>query len=267
MEKLGRYEIENYTVLLTNSQVENRQRIYYHSQNGVDYFVERFFGSIRSGYEGSSSLFSNLNYTDIKTHIIGESIVINDKNTPPTPLIYILLDTIELVQHNDNIVTIIDSNSEPLSLEFATYFDANQAHSIFNYVLQNPDIDIDNIPADTTPPKLFFNDYFMGYYISLNGDISGVPYNSEDGDLFLTDANLLDFGGVISKQDIIDNAIYTLVDNRDGNMSISTGQIIIKDSNDFEINEITSTGEFSITFEIYDIGLNKLEDILVISVN
>jgi hypothetical protein len=279
MEKIGRYEIESYSVILPpDSRIENRQRILYHSYNGVDYFVERFYGNVRLGYDGSNSLFKGIEYTDIKTHIIGQSIVVNDKSVPPNPLFYISLDTIESIQKSGNIITIIDSNSEPLSLEFLTEFDADQAHSIIDYLLQNPNIDISSLLSDVLPPTIFFNSYFidpllrMGptteSYISLDGETSGVPYNTDDGDLFITSANLSDFdSNTITKQNIIDYAIYTITDNRDGNLSISAGDLVIRDISEFEFTQIVSTGQYFVEFSLYDIGQNKLQDILIINVN
>ena len=39
----------------------------------------------------SGTTFVNLNYTDIHSHVVGESLVINDKSSPVKPLIYIRL--------------------------------------------------------------------------------------------------------------------------------------------------------------------------------
>jgi hypothetical protein len=279
METIGRYEIESYSVILPpDSRIENRQRILYHSYNGVDYFVERFYGSIRSGYQGSNSLFNGIEYIDIKTHIIGQSIVVNDKSVPPNPLIYISLDTIESLQQSGNTITILDSNSEPLTLEFLTENDCNQAHSIIDYLLQNPTATVDSMLLDNLPPVIFFNSYFIKpelrntpdteSYISLDGDISGVPYNTGDGDLFITSANLSDFdGGVITRQNIIDYSIYAIDDNRDGSLTILPTDLVIRDISDFELTQISSTGQYSVEFSLYDSGQNKLQDILVINVN
>ena len=279
MEKIGRYEIESYTVILPpDSRVENRQRIFYHSYNGVDYFTERFYGNIRTGYDGSNSMFKGIEYTDMKTHIIGQSIVINDKSVPPNPLIYISLDTIESLQQSGSTITILDSNSEPLSLEFLTEFDCNQAHSIIDYLLQNPTASVDSMLLDTLPPIIFFNSYFIKpelrntptteSYISLNGEVSGVPYSTEDGDLFITSVNLSDFdGAVITKKDIIDYSIYAIDDNRDGSLTILPSDLVVKDNSGFEFDQIIATGEYFVEFSLYDSGQNKLQDILVINVN
>lgn len=266
MERLGRYEIEDYQVVLPNTSIENRQRIIYYSKNGETYFTERFTGYIRAGYEIASSQFTGIEWTDLKTHIIGDSVVLFDKNSPPRPLIYITLGTIESIQQNDKIVTILDSYSDPLSLEFVTEFDANQANSVLNYLLQNPNTDIDSIPADTSAPTIYFNYQFLDQWISLGGSTASAPYNTDMGDDFFTGATLSNFGGVIAKQEIIDYAILKVQDNRDGVMSISPSDLTLKDSMDFEIQEISVTGTYTVEFKLFDWGGNQLLDTLTIIV-
>ena len=266
MERLGRYEIEDYQAILPNTSIENRQRIIYYSRNGETYFTERFTGYIRPGYEVASSQFTGVEWTDLKTHIIGDSITLFDKNSPPRPLIYISLGTIESIQQNGRIVTILDSYSDPLSLEFLTDFDANQANSVLNYVLQNPLTDIDSIAADTSAPTIYFNYQFLDQWISLGGSTASAPYNTDMGDDFITGATLSNFGGVIAKQEIIDYAILKVEDNRDGIMSISPSDLTLKDSMNFELQEITIVGSYTVEFKLYDWGGNQLLDTLTINV-
>ena len=84
---LGKYEVETYIVLV-NGQSENRQRIIFNGNNDENFFIERYYGSIRSGYKGANTFFKNLSWTNIKSHIVGESIVINDNSSPQKPQIY-----------------------------------------------------------------------------------------------------------------------------------------------------------------------------------
>lgn len=266
MERLGRYEIEDYQAILPDTSIEDRQRIIYFSRNNTTYFTERFTGYIRPGYEVASSQFSGVEWTDLKTHIIGDSITLFDKNSPPRPLIYISLGTIESIQQNGKIVTILDSYSDPLSLEFLTDFDANQANSILNYVLQNPLTDIDSIAADTAAPTIYFNYQFLDQWISLGGSTASAPYNTDMGDDFVTGATLSNFGGVISKQEIIDYAILKVEDNRDGLMSISPSDLTLKDPSNLEAQEINIPGTYTVEFKLYDWGGNQLLDTLTINV-
>lgn len=266
MERLGRYEIEDYQVVLPNTSIEDRQRIIYYSRNGETYFTERFTGYIRSGYEVASSQFSGVEWTDLKTHVVGDSLALFDKNSPPRPLIYITLGTIESIQQNDKIVTILDSYSDPLSLEFVTEFDANQANSILNYLLQNPFADIADILVDSSAPTIYFNDYFLDQWISLSGSTASAPYNTDMGDDFFTGATLSNFGGMISKQEIIDYVILKVEDNRDGIMSILPSDLTLKDSMNFEIDQISDSGTYKVEFKLFDLGSNQLLDTLTINV-
>jgi hypothetical protein len=52
--QLGRYEIENYYVVI-NNQTESRQRIVYIGNNGEENFIERYYGDIREGYSQSNT--------------------------------------------------------------------------------------------------------------------------------------------------------------------------------------------------------------------
>jgi hypothetical protein len=52
----------------------------------------------------SSTSFVGLNWTDIQTHITGESIKINDKGTPVRPLIYLEIANIETIEKTGSIL-------------------------------------------------------------------------------------------------------------------------------------------------------------------
>ncbi|HPZ23979.1 MAG TPA: hypothetical protein PLC25_03980, partial [Bacilli bacterium] len=91
----------------------------------------------------SGTSFTGLSYTDISSYIVGESIVIKDINN--RPLIYINLSSINSISRTSNILTIDDETLGTLLLIFLTEYDAIQSHSILNYILSNPNIDIANI--------------------------------------------------------------------------------------------------------------------------
>ena len=50
MKNIGRYEIETYDVSI-NGVTETREKILYYSNNNEDFFIERYYGIIRDGYE------------------------------------------------------------------------------------------------------------------------------------------------------------------------------------------------------------------------
>ena len=264
--QLGRYEIENYYVVI-NNQTESRQRIVYIGNNGEDYYVERYYGDIREGYSQSNSFLRNLNFTDIKSHIPGESIVILDKSLPPKPLIYISLSSIQSIERDSDLTLIIvDPQVDPTYLDFLTKFDCDQAYSVLNYLLENPMADIGTMDADTNPPVIFFYEYFFGASIAVEGGLlrSGGPLSTQDGDIFRIEIDLSVYEGPmpITKDDIISGLIYDITDNRDGSITLETPDVIIyKDviGVNNEVEEIADvTGSYMVRFNLNDLGQNDI---------
>jgi hypothetical protein len=155
--------------------------------------------------------FTGLEYTDIKSHVIGESIVINDKSSPTKPLIYILLNTINSIEKSGTILIIDNTAYGKVFLQFLTENDAFQAHSLLNYILENPGVDIDSLPVgDLLDPTLYFYSNVGASasldYIAFDGDTYGVPYNTLDGFTFSTTISLAQSGisGSITRSRLID---------------------------------------------------------------
>ena len=89
--------------------------------------------------------FTGLEVGDIHTYVINESIVINDKSTPPKPLLYLKLSNINSIERSGLILIIDDQSYGTLFLKFLTQTDADQSFSLINYVLDNPNVDIDTL--------------------------------------------------------------------------------------------------------------------------
>ena len=265
--QLGRYEIESYYVVV-NNQTESRQRVVYIGSNEEDYFIERYYGTIRDGYLQSNSFLRNLNFSDIKSHIVGESIVIFDKGIPPMPLIYISISGIQSIDRDSDIkITIVNSQIEPTSLEFLTKFDCDQAYSLLIHLLENPKINIGSIDVDTKPPTIFFYEKFFGSRVIIDGnpDLVG-PLSTEDGNIFRVNLE-----GVtnITKYDILSKLIYDITDNRDGSISLNIEDIMIyKDviSINNNVDEITGVGNYIVKFNLIDLGRNENTSIVIISI-
>lgn len=269
--QLGRYEIESYYVVI-NNQTESRQRIVYIGNNDEDYFIERYYGNIRDGYSQSNSFLSNLNFTDIKSHIPGESIVIHDKSIPPMPLIYISLSSIQSIERDGDLkLIVVDSQIDPTYLNFLTKFDCDQAYSLLIYVLDNPSVNIGTIHADTMPPVIFFNESFFGVKVQLDSDLTRRgPLSTEDGNIFRINIDLSTYKGssTITKENIISGLIYDITDNRDGSLSLATGDVLIyKDviSINSEVNEINGVGNYMVKFNLIDLGRNENTSTIIIS--
>ena len=221
-------------------------------------------------FNQSGTSFTGLEYTDIHSHIIGESLVINDKSLPVAkPLIYFILNNINSIEISGQILIIDDSGRGTIFLQFLTENDAFQANSLINYVLENPNIDIDalNPVSDTLDPVLYFYDTAgnSGDYIAFNGATYGVPYDTTDGFTFSTSISLSSFGtasGYIDKSQLIYLLVDYIEDNRDGYMYMMPSNLIISATSG-TVDKILTTGTYSLTFDFSDIAHNYLDGVIV----
>ena len=216
--------------------------------------------------------FTGLSYTDISSHIIGESIVISDVNN--RPLVYINLSTINSISRTSTILTIDDETLGTLLLVFLTEYDAIQAHSILMYVLSNPSIDIANIDplADNIDPVIYFNSYVGGTGATISSSLtSSIPTYaggssySVTGYTFSTSISLSTFGisNVITKNNLVDLLINSVIDSRDGVMSITGSNLVLLGTESNLISSITSTGTHSVSFDFSDIAQNYLDGVII----
>lgn len=213
------------------------------------------------------TLFVGLEYTDIKSYIVNQSLVIMDKSAPPKPLVYIYIRHIDTISRNQDLVIVNVLGFGKIFLHFLTEFDAIQGHSLLNYMKNNPGIDIDDISPleDTVAPIVYFYSHVgntsSNSYISFNGATSGVPYDTSYGYTFSAQFdNLLTASPSIpvTKGYIIDNLIDYVYDNRDGTMSMTYSNINISGGTG-SISEIGIPGTYSMTFNISDIAQNQVD--------
>lgn len=239
--------------------------------------IDDSYNYFNNTLDQTGTTFVNLEYTDVKTHVVGESIVVNDRNS--NPLIYLILDNINSIEIMGNILTINDSSRDLIFLHFSTQYDANQAHSLLNYVIENPSININTLNPvnDAVAPIVYFysnvGNTSSNSYISFNGATSGVPYSTGDGVTFSTSISLSQNGNFISKSDLIDLLINNTIDNRDGTMSIfdsnislGIGLTISGTSSGGTMSSITSTGTYSVVFNLSDIAKNYVDGIITLSI-
>lgn len=211
--------------------------------------------------------FTGLEYTDIQSHIVGQSIVINDKGTPVRPLIYMDISNIESIEKSGNIL-IVDNSFGTIFLQFLTEFDTYQAYSILNYIIENPNVDISTLTPDLSDPVLtFFSNVgatSSGDFIAFNGSTIGVPYDTTSGFTFSTTISLNDFGShsIIDKDLLIDLLIDNVFDNREGTMSLISSNLILNDDSG-EVDNISATGSYILTFDLSDIAHNLLDGVHV----
>ena len=221
----------------------------------------------------TATSFTDLEYTDIHSNVVGESIVIKDKNTPPRPLIYFMINNINSIERDGKILTVDDNALSTILLAFKTENDAIQAHSLLTYIIENPDIDIDLTAMDMQDPVVHFNSTAGagGDYILYNDGITigatfSTPYNTfNNGLTFSTSISLSQFGtyNTLTKSDLIGLIIDNVTDNRDGDMSLLPSNVILKNSSLTEVAGITASGTYSMTFDYSDIAQNYLDGVVV----
>lgn len=220
----------------------------------------------------SATSFTGLEYIDIKSWIVGESIAFYDKSTPKRALIYLLLSNINALELSGKILIIDDQSLGTLFFQFLTEYDAKQAFSLLNYVLENPSVDIDSISPinDDVSPVIYWNSTagVGGEFISFNGATAGVPYDTSFGFTFSTSISLSTYGttsgtaSVFNKQSLINLLIDHIEDNRDGLVDIQVSNVIVN-SPSGEVTYVTTPGTYSLTFNFSDNAQNYLNGVIV----
>lgn len=220
----------------------------------------------------TATSFTGLEYTDLKSYVVGESIVFYDKSSPKKPLVYINLTNINSIEVSGKILIIDDQSLGTLLFAFLTENDANQTHSILNYVLENTNVDIDAITPleDTTPPVVHFFETagIGGEFISFNGLTSSVPYDTSSGFTFSTSLSLSSYGtvsgltNIFNKQILIDLLIDYVQDDRDGLILLQPSNLLISNTLG-DVSTITQTGTYSLKFNLSDIAKNNIDNVIL----
>ena len=268
------YAMDQLLVLTGNSS--NRIEQIYLTNPNPDYAVE--LEVMVAVIDDEYSFFNNFNHQvgrsyigldliDIKTHVPGESIVIYDKSTPNKPLTYFTITNIQNVVRTLHILNVKDSVLGDTFLEFSTEENAIQAESLLNHIVNNPSVNINNLCPleDLEPPVIYFNQNYenTGDFITFNG-LTAASYNTLDGSTFSTQIEFATYAtsSMITKTDLLDGLIDSVVDNRDGTMSLTDDSINISSgTNSYDV--ITASASYEITFNIEDIAKNNLNDILI----
>ena len=220
--------------------------------------------------QGGTS-FTGLEYTDIQSHVVGESIVLYDKNDPKRPLIYITLNNIASIELSNLILIIDDSSHGTIFLQFLTEYDVNQAYSLFNYLLENPSYQIPNpTQPDTESPVIYFYETVLGTtssYVLFNGASYSSPNTglvATQSDLFSTTISLTASGvnEIIDKSQLRYLLIESADDNRDGVMNITDNNLSLTSyGSTSSIDSITVSGTYSLKFKLSDLAKNNLDNV------
>jgi len=275
------YPVKSYTfaqLLVLTGNTTNRVPQLYLNNPSTKYSVilDVMVGVIDDNYSffnddlnQTATSFTGLEYTDIKSFVVGESIVIYDKSTPKKALVYFGLPYIESLSIDSTFIIIDDQSYGTVFLNFISEFHANQAYSLINYVLEYPNVDIDTIVLpDEVPPTVYFNPtagITGSYIVNYTGATSGVPYNTmDDGLTYSTSISLSNWGtsSVLYKDKLRDMLIDYIDDDRDGNMAIMDSEMLIMGTQGM-VNSISVVGTYSLTFNFADLAHNTLAGVNV----
>jgi hypothetical protein len=276
------YPVQNFSfaqlLVLTGNSTNRIPQIYLTNPNSkYPVFLDVLVGIIDDNYSffnddlnQNATSFTGLEYTDIKSFVVGESIVIYDKNTPKRALIYFGLPYINSISLNGSFLIIDDESFGTVFLNFIDEYNAVQAHSLINYVLEHPNVNIDDImpSADTTPPVIHFNQRIGStgsYIVNYTGLTAGAPYSTNNGFTFSTSISLIESGSssVLYKDKLKDLLIDYIDDDRDGLMDIMDSELLILSSTSSSLNSINSVGTYSIKFNFEDLAHNDLHNVIL----
>jgi hypothetical protein len=261
----------SYLLTLTGNSTNRVKQLYLTNPN-INYpvyldilvaVIDDNYSFFNDSVNQSGTSFSGLEYTDIKSFVVGESIVIYDKSSPKRPLIYFGLSYINSITLNGTFLIINDDSSGEIFLNFLTEYDANQANSLINYVLENQNVDIgDILLPDDVKPVITFNSVVgsTGSYISFMGATSGVPYNTSIGNTFSSSISLGTYSE-IDKSRLTDLLIFSVLDNRDGEIILQDSNLVISGTSG-NVESITSLGNYSLTFKFSDLANNSLDGVV-----
>ena len=204
--------------------------------------------------------FNNLRYTDIKTHIVGESIVIFSRDTIAVPICYISIEDLKqaTITKNGKIVTISDISVGSIYLDFIDVYNAIQAYSLIEYVrnTENAIIQDLNPTNDSLDPVVKFKNLV---YVPISTTYS-MPFDTSMGNTFSATMSfgIYASGSIISKSILVNNLINEVRDNRDGLITVDDNSLLIYQGTD-EKTSIVQTGLYSIHFNILDNAENSVD--------
>jgi hypothetical protein len=272
------YPVKNFTfselLVLTGNTTNRVSQLYLNNPNpnypvNIDVMVavlDDNYSFFNDDVNQNSTSFTGLEYTDIKSFVVGESIVIYDKSIPARALIYLGLPYINSITINGTFLIIDDESYGTIFLKFLTEYDSNQANSIINYVLENPNADISTLNPiyDDISPVIYFNStagVTGSYIVNYTGATAGVPYKTSTGGFtYSTSIILSGTNSFIYKDLLRDLLIDHISDNRDGSMGMMDSEMIISGTSGV-VDNINTIGTYSLSFNFEDIARNNLNGV------
>jgi len=209
--------------------------------------------------------FDNLTLDNIETHVVDETIVLWDSQTPRAPLLYLVLSNVNSLTQAGDFLIIDDAAYGNILLDFGSEALAMQANSLVNYTMNTPGVIIQNLvpKEDDVDPIVYFHptirDMIGTATISVAGT-SSVPVDTSMGYTFSTQLTLGTFSFVNANM-LVNWCVDYVYDNRDGTMSVDGDNITLYDGNSDVTSAITATGStYSFNFSITDIAGNSVSN-------
>lgn len=191
---------------------------------------------------------SNLRWTDILSDTLSKDLIVYSDSEP---IAYLDVAKIVNIEKNGKILTLDDSAFGQINLTFLTDNDVKQAHSLIAWVLRDPlnNLITTSTQADTLAPVITYKDTFTTEII------------------FEDYASTSALTTVVTKDDIIELWIDSVVDNRDGEIAIDHTNISITAANSsVEINAITTIGKYHVVVTVSDLACNIRKDDFLLNV-
>lgn len=191
----------------------------------------------------SNFTVSNLEFDDIQTHLVNQSIKV--LNVYDQPVLYQQLNDISLIERSGHVLIIDDNAIGRVYLDFVSDYHALQALSALSWLLENRATRILPQTADNTAPVVTFT----GAVVS---NIATVLLST--------------YSGSITKINLLALLVSTIVDNRDGVMIFNSNDIQIQQAS-VPFASITNTGVYDIIFNIKDIADNSNLQVITLTVS
>jgi hypothetical protein len=200
----------------------------------------------------SNFAFNNLPYASIRTWS-SDQIYVGSGSLYETPELYININRIGNFERSGRFITIDDDSIGEIFLGMATEADAIQLYSSLNYLLNNKPTHGTSytlpLSIDTTPPVLTYTPA-----------VTFTPPSTYETNMFISG-----YGTEITKQNILDHSVLSIIDMRDGPISPNPVEVSITDGVN-DVSVITSIGNYVVTIISRDLANNTQTSTLLLNV-
>lgn len=227
--------------------------------------IDEEYSFFNDDLNNNGASFDNLSLSNLETHVVDESIVLWDSNTPRTPLLYLILSNMNSLTQAGDFLIIDDAAYGNILLDFGSEATAMQANSLINYTMNNSGVIIQNLSPveDNVDPVVYFYSTVRDLPGTATISVAGTSSNPVDtsmGNTFSTQITLGTFSFVNTNM-LVNWVVDYVYDNRDGTMSVDGSNITLYDISSNETSAITATATtYSLNFSITDIAGNSVSN-------